>query len=127
MISNSFVVSDYYELLALHRALLEAKFCDEPNDLDVSASPILAESYRKLISSLINMEVERKGKTAQNEWADWLKIGVERREWRVGLQRARNERLWKQWSLQDKRKYVYDLLAPFTLDDELVDYFISQV
>jgi len=127
MTSNDFFVNDYFELMALHRALLEAKFCDEPNDLDVSASPIVAELHKRLIRSIVDAEIDRKGSLAKDEWDDWLKIDTTRREWEVGLQRARRERLWDEWSIQEKKKYVYDLLSPFKLNEELVDNFIAQV
>lgn len=127
MTSSKFIIGEYYELLALHRALLEAKFCEEPNDLDVSASPIVAMLHKKLLRSLISIEIERKGKTAQDNWDDWLEIGPKRREWKVGLQRARNERLWREWGYKDKQKYIFDLLSPFKVDDNLVGRFISQV
>ncbi len=127
MISNDFIVSDYYELLALHRALLEAKFCDEPNDFDVSASPIIASLHKKLLQSLIKLEVEQKGSSAQDSWNNWLAIDPERREWNVGLQRARDERLWCEWSKEDKKKYILDLLSPFHVDNELAEIFLNQV
>lgn len=92
MTSNSLVLDDYYELLALHRALLEAKFCDEPNDLDVSGSPIIARLYQKLIPVLIQAEVEKKGDTARQSWSHWLRLDATRREWGVALKRARVEK-----------------------------------
>lgn len=127
MTSNTFIINDYYELLALHRALLEAKFCDKPNDHDVSASPIVAELHKRLIRSLIDVEMDKKGESAKSEWNDWLKIDATRREWKVGLQRARSELLWEKWNAEEKKKYVYDLLSPFKLNEKLIESFIAQV
>ena len=60
MTSKIFNVSGYYELLALHRALLESQLCGEPNDMDVSASPIIARSHKQLLATLVDLEIERK-------------------------------------------------------------------
>lgn len=127
MTSNVFSVSDYYELLALHRALLESQFCDVPNDMDVSASPIVAKLHKQLLATLVDVEVERKGVDAKIAWTEWLKIDAERREWKVALKRAKHERLWNEWDYDAKKNYVYDLLSPFELDDNLVDKFITEV
>jgi len=127
MASKIFNVSDYYELLALHRALLESQFCDEPNDMDVSASPLVAKLHKQLLETLVDVEVERNGVEAKIAWAEWLEIDVERREWKVALKRAKGERLWAEWNYDAKRAYVYDLLSPFAVDDKLVGEFIKQV
>lgn len=127
MTSKIFNVSDYYELLTLHRALLESQFCDEPNDMDVSASPIVAKLHKQLLETLIEVEVDRKGVEAKTAWAEWLEIDAERREWKVALKRVKNERLWTEWDYDAKKAYVYDLLSPFEVDDNLVDKFIAQV
>jgi hypothetical protein len=123
MRSKHFSVSDYYELLALHRALLEAQFCDEPNDLDVSASPIITKLHRNLLETLMNVE----GSPQAEEWKDWLKIDPDRREWQVALKRAKNERQWQNWSYEKKKEYAFHLLSPFELDDTLLDDFIGSV
>lgn len=126
MTSKVFNVSDYYELLALHRALLESQFCEEPNDLDVSASPIVAKLHKKLLDILVEVESERKGFSVENSWGDWLKIHSGRREWKVALKRAKSQEFWGEWDYSTKKEYVYDLLSPFELDDDLVDEFIVQ-
>ena len=127
MTSKIFNVSDYYELLALHRALLESQFCGEPNDMDISASPIIAKLHKQLLETLVNVEIERKGIAAKTIWDEWLNISAERREWKVALKRAKDERLWNEWDYDAKRTYVYDLLSPFKIDDNLADMFITQV
>lgn len=127
MTSKVFNVSDYYDLLALHRALLESKFCDEPNDMDVSASPIIAKLHKQLLKVLIEIEVEKKGEDSRVSWAEWLKIDSERREWQQALKRARHESLWQEWDVNTKKNYIYNLLSPFHLDDVQVCDFIVQV
>ena len=127
MTFSEFIVKDYYELLALHRALLESKFCDEPNDLDVSSSPIVAKLHKQLLSILVESDVDRKGDEAKEEWNEWLQLGTDRREWKVAIKRAKNEELWENWGPREKKTYVSDLLSPFVIDDKLIDEFIESV
>ncbi|MDA4848904.1 hypothetical protein [Hoeflea poritis] len=127
MTSKSFTVSDYHELLALHRALLEAKFCDEPNDLDISASPIISEMHKKLVKLLQEIEAGKNKDQVNHAWDEWLSIDQSRREWQVALTRARSERSWADWNEAQKKKYVYDLLSPFILDEEAAKKFIDSV
>lgn len=127
MTSNDFLVDDYYELLALHRTFMEAKYCDEPNSNDISGSPIIASLHERLVETLIEAEVQRKGDDAREKWADWLIMSEDRREWLVALSRARAEARWIKWSNDDRRQYSSCLLAPFTVSVELLDKFIKQV
>jgi hypothetical protein len=127
MTSNDFIVNDYYELLALHRVFIEAKFCDCPNDFDVSPSPIVASLHKKLLFSLIAMDVEKKGESARHDWNKWLNIDPSRREWAVAIKRAENENLSGDWSEMDRKTYILDLLSPFNINDELVEIFLNQV
>lgn len=83
--------------------------------------------YKKLLHSLITIEIERKGSFAQDEWDEWLKINPQRREWNVGLRRARNESLWGEWSYKERKRYVLDLLSPFYVTEEMVEKFSNQI
>jgi len=127
MTSSVFSVCDYYELLALHRALLEAKFCDEPNDNDVSGSPIVASLHRQLVEALVEAESERKGVEARSAWTKWLALSSGRREWKVALGRARSEPQWNGWTEKDRLSYARALLSPFSVSDELLAEFIRCV
>lgn len=52
MIDNiNFKIGDYYELLALHKALLEAKFHQEPNNIEVCFSPIVAKLSNEIVDA----------------------------------------------------------------------------
>jgi hypothetical protein len=125
--TSLFNVSDYYELLALHRAIMEAKFCDGPNDFDVSASPLVANMSRRVVAALVDQDREKKGDEAEEQWSIWLRIDPARREWQVSVNRAIAERRWNEWSLVERTTYVKDLLAPFEVDDTLMRHFLDEV
>lgn len=127
MTSSSFIVQDYYELLALHKALMEAQFCDDPNNFDISASPVIALLHKRLLESLVHADSARNGEAANNKWENWLSLSSDRREWNVALSRAQNERRWFQWTKEERLEYVKCLLAPFCTSDKLLEEFINQV
>lgn len=127
MTSSEFIVDDYYELLAIHRAFMEAKFCDDANDRDVSGSPIIASLHQRLIVNLIEASVANDGESERTRWIEWLNLSDTRREWTVAIERAQSEIRWKGWSDIEKREYSLSLLAPFTFSDEMLLKFIAQV
>lgn len=118
-------ISGKYDLVALHRGLLEARFCAVANDPDVSGSPILSELHRRLVQTLRAIEIEEKG--TDSVWATWLKMDSTRREWSVALGRASTCSIWGKLSPEDMLRFVDDLLAPFLVDDAVRKEFVSEV
>lgn len=68
------VFDDYYELLALHKALIEAKFNIDPQNELIAGSPIIARICNRVLDELIKMEEDKRldGK----KWSEWRKIKV---------------------------------------------------
>ena len=121
-----FQVNDYYKLLSLHRALMEAKFAEQPNDPDISGSRFVAEMADQVIEMLITMEKERGHSEKAARWSEWRKISESRREWQIALDRLRTCRSWEKWSVIEKTDYAKILFSPLTVDDELLKVFIRK-
>lgn len=126
MTSKSFIVSDYYDLLNLHKALMEAKFCDEPNNTYVSASPIVARLHNELLEILINADADKNGIKVRGDWERWKTIDESRREWKIGLERLKYESCWSKFNFDEKVEYTLNLLAPFSVKDEILEKFIEE-
>ena len=58
---------DYYELLNLHKTLLEAKFHTNPENELVAGSPLVAKVYIQVRDLLIESE---KG----SQWKNWFQL-----------------------------------------------------
>ena len=58
---------DYYSLLNLHKALLEAKFNTMPDNKLISGSPLIASTYIQIRNLLIE---GKKG----GEWKVWFQL-----------------------------------------------------
>jgi hypothetical protein len=125
MISDQVVINGKYELLALHRGLMEARFCDVANDLDVSPSPILARIHRDIVAALMSIDLEKKGNASS--WENWLKIDEDRREWRIAIRRARELSRWRELSLTEREGYARELLSPFNITPWLIRKFVQMV
>ncbi|PAU59457.1 hypothetical protein [Pseudomonas indica] len=123
----SIVLESYYELLALHRSLLEAKFNNGPNDYDVSKSPILNKIYGQVIDKILDEEFRRGGEEARVKWLSWLEMKKDRREWEVALSIVRREKQWESWKDEGKAAFVRDVIFPFRISDELMCEFIREL
>ena len=119
------VVSSYYDLLALHRVILEAKFNSNPNDRDISASPIVSKIANDVVSNLIAHD---EGQLEHVErWQTWRRIDSSRKEWTVALQRASERSDWDQFSVSEQGNLIRNILAPFEIDEKLEEQFRSDL
>jgi hypothetical protein len=127
MVPNAFIVDDLGELLALQRVFREAKFCTEPDDVEVSDSPIVARMFERLIATLIAREVARDGEGARQRWMQWLAIDESRDEWHSAVRRARADDRWATFSGDERNSYIELLLSPFVVSPEVVEKFVRMV
>jgi hypothetical protein len=125
--NDSFVVDDLRELAVLQRVFREAKFCTEPDDVEVSASPIVANLYQRVIEALVVKEVALQGEIARQRWTQWLTIDESRDEWRAATRRAILEERWHTFSDEECEEYVRLLFSPFAISAEMVKRFIVAV
>lgn len=127
MTTNRFIVEDFDELIALQRVFREAKFCVEPDDVEISDSPIVARMFKRLVDALMAEEVARDGEIARQNWQRWLMIDESRDEWAAAVRRARGDVRWEAFSEEERTNYVSILLSPFVLTSDALARFISEV
>lgn len=111
---------DYYGLLNLHKALLEAKFNENPDNVFVSGSPLVADVYIQVRDLLIQS-------SKSEQWKAWFQL-KNRPDYkkRAIILVLKNER-WKNASGDEKRKIAGDYLAPFIYDEAELSEVISEV
>lgn len=125
--NKEFIVAEWRELLALQRVFREAKFCIEPDDVEISDSPLVADMFKRLMDVLISREHDTDTEDATSRWEEWLKIDSSRDEWAAAIKRARSDSRWLAFSQSERVAYVQLLLSPFQLSDTSVDEFIRAV
>ena len=124
---------DKHELHALHKALMEAKFHEDPDQTIVQTSPLVARVMHKVVDALeqVNWATEVDKIYKQIEWKnDW-------REWRtrpnertlLGIMTRYRDTLQK---LADEGQeallaFLKVLAAPYVLSDEYILSCYEQV
>jgi hypothetical protein len=120
--STGVSVDDLAGLIALDKALREAKFNPAPVDEAVAASPIVADLSRRVRAAI---NVRTFGTPDPFDREDMIQPG--RREWTVSVRAARRLRTWSTWTLEQKGEVAKDLLSPFGVSDENLVLFVNEV
>jgi len=127
---KKFVLEDYYDILNLHKALMEAKFHDNPQNEDIQGSPILARIMNEIVEILSEMEPNGSAK-----WIDWRKLrnhlqstnnqGYGKTTWSNMVDRASKNKLWIKYSRDKKVSVTKDYFSPFVLEETEIENFIN--
>ena len=111
---------DYYSVLNLHKALLEAKFNLNPDNELVSGSPLIADIYVKVRELLL--ESDKSG-----QWKEWFQL-KNRPDYRNrAIMRMRKNSRWNQASFDEKRKIAGNYLAPFLYNEAELDEVVEEM
>jgi hypothetical protein len=122
-----FQVSDYYELLALHRTVMEAKFHPDPQNMDIPGSPLVARLSERIVETLIEMERDRGNGMKADQWTEWRSHPQAGRFWEVAVQHAKACRDWADWGQSEKLQFAADALAPFAVEPAELVTFVAEV
>ena len=117
------IVDDFYELLALHRALFEVRFISDPNDPAVPASPFIGKIAERTIAAIV--ELGREYETAEG-WEKWKRIKMvpNSREWNTVLSEIKGSEKWGTKKMEEKKAYLEERVLPLKLSDETLDLLI---
>ena len=88
---------DYYELLNLHKALLEAKFNSDPDNELVSGSPLVAGVYIQVRDLLMQSD-------KSDEWKAWFQLKNRPDRRKSAIIRILGDERWEKASDDDKKK-----------------------
>ncbi|WP_159455431.1 hypothetical protein [Pseudobacteriovorax antillogorgiicola] len=106
---------------------MEAKFNEDPNDLDISASPLASKITKRVVEALVEYDTQMKGESARERWINWLMISPKRREWAIAEKYAQKDRQFKSLNKGEKIQFVRDLFSPFEIQEEQVEHFIQSI
>lgn len=111
---------DYYGLLNLHKALLEAKFHTNPDNELVSGSPLVAEVYIQVRDLLMKSDKSQ-------QWEDWFQL-KNRPDYReCAIIRMKKCDRWSNASSDEKKKIAGNFLAPFLYDEEELNEVVAEM
>lgn len=125
MANNRVEITDYYEFIALYRALHVARFLADPPALELLGSPFIAKIAIQVADALNEWEIER----GHAERANWRKeIPIDSSLWIIARDNIiKHSQKWDTFSEAQKRDYIRDCLSPFLITDETMTEFIRQL
>lgn len=119
-------IRDYYVLLNLHKALLEAKFHLNPDNVLVCSSPIIADLSNELVDILAKLDDLKDNKNI-GKWDSWRKLGTQPFYKERAVKNAVLNNRWLEMKEEDKERCAKNLLSPFKVTEEELKNFIKEV
>ena len=124
---NKFEQFDYYDLLNLHKALMEAKFHDNPDNEDIAGSPIIAKIMNEIVDVLSDIDPHANNGDIQR----WRKlanhINFEKGIYSKTLVKVSKDKLWKNYTKEQKIKATKNYFSPFIATEEEIETFIQTI
>jgi hypothetical protein len=129
-------IENYYELIALYRALILVKFPKEVIVPELLGSPLLANIFERLVDVLIEKEIEIGKPHRANNWR--LELKPESGKWeeiKYLIVEGISLEKWLTYSRERKEDVARIYSTPFSIKrsevinqliDELDEYFFSQ-
>jgi len=111
-------LSDYWELLALHNVLMEAKFHENPLKPEIQLSPHVQSLANKVFETLISVEAPAPG-FDRNGWLSWREASKDRREVQMLLNKISSDANWGNLCQSERVKYIQTFMAPLKLSEKL--------
>lgn len=111
-------------MLNLHKALLEAKFHQNPDNNYVAGSPIIAKIYNELIDLLTNYDLQNKGK---EDWTEWRKLCNQNYYKERIIEGIKRFGGWKVLDFNKKRDRVLNYASPFTCTENDIAMLIYEI
>lgn len=121
IVDNNMVLGNYYELLNINKALLEAKFNEFPNNEYITGSPIIAQ----ICNEVVQLLSEKDGKDSWEEWRKWenhMEL-----EPRVVASICYVRKDWINLNIDEKKKNISDNISPFIANEDDIMKIITKV
>ena len=130
---RKFELFDYDDLLNLHKALMEAKFHDNPDNEYVVGSPIIAKIMNEIVDTLADIDPHAN----ESDWKTWRKLENHLNStcefefgktiWDRILHRVSKDKLWEKYNYEEKIVATKNYFSPFIVTDKEIDEFINAV
>lgn len=119
-------IENYYDLLGLHKALLEAKFHKNPENIEVCFSPIIAKISNEIVEILMKKDAE-KDASKKDSWEKWRRLENKSYFRECALSNAASFHYWKDMNYEQKLVTCRNLLSPFVATSSEMELFIQEV
>ncbi|WP_028109136.1 hypothetical protein [Ferrimonas futtsuensis] len=115
------VIDNFYELLSLHRVIVEARFNQKPRDLDVRRGSHVVDLANRVVALLKESDDE-------TDWDEWLFADEHPYIVETITKRITEDYdgIWAELELEDKPDFINYLAAPFKPSEELVQRLVDE-
>ena len=110
---------DYYGLLNLHKALLEAKFHETPDNELVSGSPLVASVYIQVRDLLIQS-------AKSEQWQEWFQLKNRPDYKNRAITHMLKDARWSSASDVEKKRIAESYFAPFLYSETELHDLLSE-
>lgn len=119
---SEFAIDKEHELIAVHKALMQAKF-PETFDIhkEVMSSPVISDIMNRLADALS----ETDSHSGRKEWEDWRKLDTQDHVYREVYGNVVSDRFYRELKEDKKKEYVKNCFAPYYVNDEMVQQLIN--
>ncbi|MEP0175662.1 MAG: hypothetical protein ABJD02_18000 [Paraglaciecola sp.] len=114
-------ISKDSDLMALHRAIVEAKFKDSPNDEAIPFSGILSRLSHEIFDSIVESLTNQGEIDEAEEWNNIRKLSVDWSGYSLIKQRIEETGVWLDLSHGDKIELIKVLCSPYKPSVEQLD------
>ena len=126
-LDSDFHASGLQELLALQRALMEARFYSGALGREIPGSPIVAELHDRCVKAILNTyrDLGQRGPLSRTEqWLQWSGRPRERQALRETLSEMDP---WLTWSDEQRLDIAAELVRPFVATDAELASLVNEV
>lgn len=117
-------IQGYYELLNLHKALLEAKFHQNPDNKNVAGSPFISKFCNEIADLLQEYDYAQKGK---DTWGEWRQLSNQEHYINIAVEKIIEAGKWKTLDKVSKRDTVLNYISPFQGSERELEDLIGQI
>lgn len=115
------------ELLALQRAIHEAKFSASPRDRSVSVSPFVAAVYERLLDAIVAAYAQEGNAYKVNSFQQWRRIDAHDCEKDLVVERLTEMLETREAEPSSLPQLAAVMLRPFVFSDADLDAIVSRV
>lgn len=125
MSNGRFETNDLSELRALQRVFREAKFSLDPDDSELSTSPVVNAMFCRVMEELVAAQSEE-DPAAEERWNAWLRLSSNRDEWIASVKRAAMLPHWLNFNASTKLKMMKEVICPFNASESQIQELIEE-
>lgn len=125
-------VENLYKFMAIHKALMLAKWADPPLAPEISGSPFIADALIELRQLIDQIEIDL-GRPERAEWSRGMIVTGSAR-WEATILLAvkkpiseNSRKYWLNATDEERANFARIYISPFETDDQQVKQFVDEV